>query len=57
MLADRHRGLFNHADHLAVTTPRHHVGAAADPRRVTTNGRGGDAEFFDVIEPTNAEAA
>ncbi len=29
---------------------RHHVGAVADPRRVMTNGRGGDAEFLQVIE-------
>jgi hypothetical protein len=32
---------------------RHHVGAVADPRRVVADGRGGDAEFIQVIEPAN----
>src|ERR1700676_971462 len=32
---------------------RHHVGAVADPRRVMADGRGGDAEFVQVVEPAN----
>jgi hypothetical protein len=30
--------------------------AVADPRRVMPDGRGGDAQFFQVIEPTNPGA-
>ena len=36
--------------------PRHHVGAVADSRRVMTDGRGGDAEVFQVIEPADPGA-
>ena len=35
---------------------RHQVRAIADPRRVMTDGRGGDAEFLQVIEPANPGA-
>ena len=35
---------------------RHHVGAVADPRRVMTDGRGGDTEFLQVIEAADPGA-
>ena len=34
----------------------HHVGAVADPRRVVTDGRGGQSEFFQIIKPANPAA-
>ena len=34
----------------------HHVGAIANPRRVMTDGRGGDAEFLQVVEAGNSGA-
>ena len=39
-----------------MTPLRHHVGAVADPRRVVTDGRGGDAEVLQVIEPADPGA-
>ena len=36
---------------MADDTAQQHVGAVADPRCVVTDGRGGDTELVQVIEP------